>query len=95
MKSIEVERDELVERIKKTNGKIFNVTFIKRTDNSRRRMNARLGVKSYLKGGQIPYNPIDKQLIPVFDMTKKGYRSISTENIISATILGEQYTVKQ
>lgn len=90
-----IERDELVDKIKKTNGKIFNVTFIKRTDNSKRRMNARLGVKSYLKGGQIPYNPIDKQLIPVFDMNKKGYRSISTENIISATILGEQYIVKE
>lgn len=90
-----IERDELVDKIKKTNGKIFNVAFIKRTDNSFRRMNARLGVKSYLKGGQMPYNPIDKQLIPVFDMNKKGYRSISTENIISATILGEQYTVKQ
>lgn len=63
-------------------GKIFTVKFIKRTDGSERTMRARLGVKSHLHGGQLPYDPIEKKLLPVFDMEKEAYRSVPLDAII-------------
>jgi hypothetical protein len=90
-----IEREKLVDKLKSTHGKIFSVCFIKRTDNSKRVMNARFGVKSHLKGGKLPYEPKEKELLSVFDMNKKGYRSIGIENIISAKISGGEYIVKK
>lgn len=42
----------------------FSVTFIKK-DNSIRVLNGLTGVKKHLKGGELPYDPIAKGLIPV------------------------------
>ena len=74
-------------------GKVFTVEFIKRSDNSKRVMNARLGVKSYLHGGNLTYNPAEKKLIPVFDIQKRKYRMISIPSISRLSIGGVTYTV--
>lgn len=91
LEAIRVSRDEIVQRIKDTKGAFFTVTFIKK-DRSKRVMNARLGVKAYLRGGELPYNPIEKGLIPVFDMQKREYRMINTQTILSVKIGNEEYT---
>ena len=57
-------------------------------------MNARFGVKKYLNGGELPYDPIAKGLLPVFDMQKNAYRMINTDTLIGAKIGNEQYIVK-
>jgi hypothetical protein len=79
--------------IKTTKGKFFTVTFIKK-DGSLRIMNARLGVKAYLKGGELPYNPEDKGLIPVFDVKVGGYRMVNVNTIIKLKIGDREYNVK-
>lgn len=46
---------------------IFSVDFIKK-DGSARTMTCRLGVTKHLKGGELPFDPIEKGLLPVYDM---------------------------
>jgi hypothetical protein len=61
-------------------GKIFSVEFIKK-DGSTRNMNARFGVKKHLRGGESAYDAASKNLIPVFDLTKREYRMINVSTI--------------
>jgi hypothetical protein len=87
---------ELVKIIKTTDprnsgkGEIFTVTFVKK-DGTTRVMNARLGVKRYLRGGSLPYDPISKGLLPVYDLQKNDYRIINLNTIISAKVGGQDY----
>lgn len=62
-------------------GKIFWVEFLKK-DGTIRCMRARTHVKSYLKGGQRKYDPTNYNLVPVFDMDKKEYRTFSLHKVI-------------
>lgn len=70
----------MLEQIKKTNGKIFSVTFVKK-DGTLRKMTARLGVKKDIKGVGLSFDPAAKQLVVVFDMHKKAYRMINLQTI--------------
>ena len=79
--------------IRATKGKFFTVTFIKK-DGTTRVMNARLGVKSYLKGGELPYNPSDYGLIILFDVQKKKYRAVNLNTISKLKIENTEYNVK-
>ena len=91
-----ISRDEAKQLIKETKGKIFTVVFIKK-DGSERTMNARLGVKVYLRGGQLAYDAESKGLLPVYDMQISGenaYRMINLNTILSLKIGGNTYTVQ-
>ena len=98
--AIPISRQDLIKLIKATdprntgNGEFFTVTFTKRTDGTIRTMNARLGVRKYLKGGELPYDAAAKELLPVFDVAKKAYRMIDLRSIISAKLGGQEYIVK-
>jgi hypothetical protein len=83
--------EEAKQLLLNTQGKTFNVGFIKRSTGELREMNARLGVKKHLKGGDLPYDPFEKDLLPVFDMQKRGYRSISLDTIKYIKFAGETY----
>lgn len=82
---------EIAELVRSTNGRVFTVTFIKRTDGQRRTMNARLGVKKHLAGGKKAFSDKDKGLITVFDMQKGGYRSFPVDSVVCATIDGVDF----
>jgi hypothetical protein len=88
--AIRINRDELVQKIKDTKGEFFTVTFVKK-DGTTRTMNARLGVTRYLKGGELPYDPAERGLLPVFDAQKGEYRIVNIPTIISAKIGNEEY----
>jgi hypothetical protein len=62
-------------------GKFFSVEFIKRTDGQRRLMLARTGVKAGLTGEGGAYDPEKHNLLVVYDVHKKAYRSIPTDSI--------------
>lgn len=79
---------DFVSELVKT-GRIFSVEFIKRTDGQIRKMVARTGVKS--AGGDLNYDPHYHNLITVFDMGKRGFRSIPVDNIISLKVDGRIY----
>lgn len=69
-----------------TNGSEFGtVTFVKRSTGEVRVMNYRLGVTKHLKGGNQGYDPKQHNLITVYDMTQRGYRSIPIDGVISIT----------
>ena len=60
-------------------GRIFTVTFTKK-DGTIRKMNCRMGVTKYLKGGKCT---LDKnKYIIVFDMQNNAYRAVNKETIL-------------
>ena len=84
---------EAAQKIRDTKGQIFTVTFIKKSNGEKRVMNARLGVKAYLKGGVLPYDPNTKGLIPVYDIQSKEYKMINIPGIINLKAKGIEYNV--
>lgn len=94
-----ITKDEAKRLIKDTKGKFFTVTFIKK-DGTEREMNARLGVRKYLKGGDLPYNPEEKGLIPVYDVklgktqSNDAYRMINVATIKKLKIGNNEYNVQ-
>ena len=96
-----ITRSEMIEKIKNTNGRIFGVTFTRRKakrmpDGSlshKREMTCRLGVKSYLKGGHLAYNPDNYGLLIVFDMQAKDYRAVPLDAVEIFNFGGETYKI--
>ena len=60
-------------------GRIFTVTFVKK-DGSIRKMNCRMGVTKFLKGGKRTTDP--NKYIIVFDMQNNAYRAVNKETIL-------------
>ena len=73
-------------------GKIFSVTFKKRTTGECRKMICKINVKSHLRGGHLNYKSEHKNLLIVYDMQKKDYRSVPIDAIISLKINGTIYS---
>lgn len=71
--------------IKSNGSKIFSVEFLKK-DNTLRKMVCRIGVTKHLKGGELPYDPFEKGLLPVFDMQAKDYRMINLKTITAISL---------
>lgn len=67
---------------KKLGGKIFTVVFTKK-DGTQRRLNGRLGVTKHLRGGNKRFSDVDYNLITVFDLQKKAYRSVKLDKVLS------------
>jgi len=85
--------EEAKELINKSKGRIFSATFTKK-DFTTRLINARLGVKYERKTDrQRPYDPAKKDLIAVYDMIKKGYRTINLRTLDSLSIDKNKYIV--
>lgn len=75
----------------KESGKVFSVTFIKRTTGEPRRMLCRGGVTSKLKGGEKQYEPSEYKLSVVYDMEKQAYRSIPLDSVVQIKAFGKVY----
>ena len=60
------------------------------TDGSERTMVARLNVKKGVKGTGMAYNPIEKGLLPVWDMQKNAFRMINLKTVTELKIKGEE-----
>ena len=78
--------------IRRLKGKIFTVEFIKK-DKTKRVMNARLGVTSFVKGTGKP-NGLGSSSIKIYDMQKQAYRQINLETVTAIRAEGNSYTVK-
>ena len=75
-----------------TSGKIFTAQFIKK-DGSRRLMNCRTNVKKFTNGKGLSFDPIARNLLPVYDLKKKDYRFINLSTLISVKIGGKEYYI--
>ena len=71
-------------------GKFFSVVFVKK-DGTVRKMLCRLGVTKYLKGGTQRYDPAALNMITVYDMIKRQYRTINL-NTLRSLQCGLTYT---
>jgi hypothetical protein len=70
--------------------KIFSVIFEKK-DGTLREMVCRLGVKKHLKGGELSYDPEEKNYLVVFDMQSEGYRTININTLKRIKLDGVTY----
>ena len=86
--------DKAKELIQQTNGQIFSSTFIKK-DGTHRLINARLKVTKGLKKDPKPrpYEPSKYNLLCVYDMTKKGYRMLNFNTLLTLTINKNKYKI--
>jgi hypothetical protein len=65
-----------------SDGRIFSVEFIKRTNDEDRFMVARTGVKKGVTGRGLSFNPRAYNLLSVYDITKRAFRFVSCERIL-------------
>tara|TARA_R110001592_G_scaffold301451_1_gene572803 strand:- start:3 stop:278 length:276 start_codon:yes stop_codon:yes gene_type:complete len=88
-----INRNKAKELIKESKGKIFAATFTK-VDGSHRLMNARL--KKYISktGRKAPYKAENYNLIPIYDMKAKGWRSLNLNTLITLSINKTKYIIK-
>ena len=82
------------ELIKQSKGLIFAATFTKK-DGSHRLMNARL--KKYISktGRAAPYKAENYNLIPIYDMTSKGWRSLNLNTLLTLSINKTKYIINE
>ena len=92
--SVILTKREAMEKVaNEWSGKIFTVTFIKRTTGKKRVMNCRTGVRKHAKGEDLRFNPRAHGLKSVFDMQKRAYRMIPLESIQNIKMNGKEYEV--
>ena len=90
-----VTRDQMIQKIRSTNGSIFSVLYEKvRSNGEIRKLNCRLGVHKFLTGTGKGASP-EAKVVVVYDLQKAGYRSLAFEGIIQATISGVVYEVRE
>lgn len=77
-----IKRDEVLDFLRGLNGKFFTIEFVKRTTGEVREMRATTNYQKHLKGGTLNYDATAKNLIPVWDLDKRGFRSIPTDAVI-------------
>ena len=73
------------------NGHFFSVHFIK-LDGSLRKMNCRLGVHKYLRGGD-KTTDANPDLVTVFDNHKKQYRCFDKNRVVAMQVKGVRYAI--
>ena len=88
---MKVNKEQAKDLIYNLRGRMFGATFIKK-DGSIRNMNCRTGVAKYIKSGHKRYNY--GNLICVFDLKKKGYRTINIDTLQSLRANKEAYYVE-
>jgi hypothetical protein len=72
-------------------GRIFSVTFIKRTTGEVRRMVCRRGVSVGIKGVGMKYSPDTRNLMVVWDVQVGGYRMVSLDSLLTLRMHGRRY----
>ena len=88
-----IARDKAIQMIKDSKGRIFGVSFIKRTTGELRHMSARRGVRKDVNGEGLHYDPESKQLLTVYDMNKKGHRMLNTDTLYRLSLKGMDYII--
>lgn len=98
-----ITKEQAAKRIWDSNGQVFACRFIKRSTGEIREGRFRLGptVAKGLAGGVAAYNFSEKNLIPCYRMagdiseSDGKRRSIPIEGILSLTIDGQEYIIRE
>jgi hypothetical protein len=83
--------NDAVSLMRNSKGKFFTVSFVKRSDNSYRTMNCRLGVKRNLSGKKNKRRNVG--LITVYELGKKDYRNVNVSGLRELKINGKDYKI--
>ena len=90
---ITITTDKAKELIKQTNGRIFSSTFIKK-DQTIRTLTARTGKRYKSKTGKAaPYKAKEYNLLPVYDMKIKAFRTLNFNTLLTLTINKNNYKI--
>lgn len=81
-------RDEILDIVDDKH--FFTVTFLK-ASGEKRVMNCQFGTVKYTKGVGKKFEDADHNLITVYDLKAKGYRSFKADRVISIKAHGEVY----
>lgn len=92
METKQITKREAKKLILDNRSSIFSVLFTKK-DGSKRSMNARLDVKSKLKGGGLKYNPANFNYIIAYDMRKNNYRTININTLERLKLNKQEYDI--
>lgn len=88
-----VTREAALNLLRNTKGRFFSVLF-KKKDNTDRFMVARIGVKKHLVGGELPYDPKQYDLLPVYDVAIASHRMVNLSTLSSFKCGGKHYKVQ-
>jgi hypothetical protein len=88
-----ISKQEAEKILKNSKGKTFIVKFVKK-DSTPRTLYGQIGVTKYLRGGELPFNPEPKKLLPVYDLEKKDYRIINLNTVYYLKLDNQEYTVR-
>ena len=103
-----ISQSQAADMIRTSKGKIFSVTFIKRSTGSKRRMVGRTGVTQGVTGTGKAFNAADHDLLTVFELVTdptrgtrgqlrnmgKQWRHVSIEGITSLKMAGKEFQVQ-
>lgn len=89
-----VTREKISDLLHSLNGKFYTVYFVK-ADGTRRRMNGRLGVKKYLRGGKNLVERWDNPFKTMFECVVLGYRTVNLHTITKIHAGNTIYKVKE
>ena len=81
------------ELIKESKGLIFSTTFIKK-DNTIRTLTSRTGKQYTPTGNKAPYKPQDYNLIALYDMRIKAFRTLNLNTLLTLSINKNKYIIK-
>jgi len=79
---LNVHRVQLIKLLKRFEGRFIGVTYVKQ-DGTTRKLNGRLGVHSYLKGGINTVQADSRPYITVFDVKALEYRTVNLASLRS------------
>jgi hypothetical protein len=98
-----VQRADVRGFLNATHGRIFRVWFVKRATGRLRVMTCRtVDAKLALPTGTpeepglfegLRFDPVDRDLIPVFDMDQHGYRFLPVEGVLAVAFRGKRYRI--
>jgi hypothetical protein len=91
-RNMKITSEMAVKMMKRTNGKLFSVSFEKR-DGTMRDMVCRTGVTKGVKGTGMAYEPEDCDLMTVYDVEREGYRMVPYNSLKKLRVNGKEYTV--
>lgn len=96
-----IDETKAIELIKATKGQIFTAEFIKRKDQTFRRMTCRTEVKKGTKHKGFKFDPFEKGLAGVYEMLHidhepedKHFRFINLDQLLSLVINHKTYSIQ-
>jgi hypothetical protein len=100
-------QEQAADMIRKSGGKIFSVTFNKRSTGTPRRLTGRVGVTQQVTGEGKAFNPRDHNLLTVYEFVGSGqdakgrhstigrqWRHVAIEGITSLRMRGKTFQVQ-